>query len=88
MAAAAVTRSRTVPSHCAELAHTAPGMGAALLADMGTADLSKLWLHVAVLEALPEDPLAPPIVVPHEETDLHRVFCDERFCLEHGPRAE
>jgi len=55
---------------------------------MATADLSKLWLQVAVLEAQLEDQLAPPIVVPHEETDLHRVFCDDTFCLEHGPRAD
>lgn len=24
------------------------------------------------------------IVVPHEETDLHRVFCDHDFCLDDG----
>jgi hypothetical protein len=53
---------------------------------MDTVDLSKLWLHVAVLEA--ELGLGGPTVVPHEETDLHRVFCDDTFCLEHSATTD
>lgn len=48
---------------------------------MDTVDLSKLWLHVAVLESQREEKTGPT-VVPHEETDLHRVFCDDSFCLD------
>jgi hypothetical protein len=55
---------------------------------MDTVDLSKLWLHVAVLEAELKHASLAPEVVPHEETDLHRVFCDDTFCLERSATTE
>jgi len=48
---------------------------------MGSADWRNLWTLMADLE----ERVTRPEVVPHEESDLHRVFCDERFCLERGP---
>ena len=62
------------------MAPESPGTRAALTADMGYADLTKLWMYIGTLE----DKLAEPEVLPHEETDLHRVFCDDHFCLEEG----
>jgi hypothetical protein len=47
---------------------------------MGSVDWTKLWTYVNELE----ERVARPEVVPHEETDLHRVFCDEHYCIEHG----
>jgi hypothetical protein len=51
---------------------------------MGMVDWSNLWAYVAELEERVER----PEVVPHEESDLHRVFCDEHFCLERGASEE
>jgi len=48
---------------------------------MGSADWKNLWMYVAELE----DRVTKIEVVPHEESELHRVFCDEHFCLERGP---
>ncbi len=48
---------------------------------MGSADMKNLWMYLHRLE----DKVETPEVVPHEETDLHRVFCDEHFCVERGP---
>ena len=52
---------------------------------MATVDLTYSWQHVsAFVEQLETPNPATPamIVVPHEETDLHRVFCDDHFCLD------
>lgn len=51
---------------------------------MGSADWKNLWMYVTDLE----ERVAQPEVVPHEESELHRVFCDEHFCLEHGGQEE
>ena len=51
---------------------------------MGQADLTNLWMYLVDLEQRP----ARLEVVPHDETDLHRVFCDEQFCLEHSATDE
>jgi hypothetical protein len=45
---------------------------------MGSVDFANLWMYLSRLE----DQISRPEVVPHEETDLHRVFCDEHYCLE------
>jgi hypothetical protein len=45
---------------------------------MGSVDWTKLWAYVDELE----ERVSRPEVVPHEESDLHRVFCDEHYCIE------
>ena len=50
---------------------------------MGTADVKNLWMYMQQLE----DKITVPEVVPHEQTDLHRVFCDAHFCLERSESA-
>lgn len=45
---------------------------------MGSENWNKLWAYVTDLQ----DQVARPEIVPHEETELHRVFCDDHFCLE------
>jgi hypothetical protein len=47
---------------------------------MGSTDWTKMWAFVTDLE----ERVSRPEVVPHEESELHRVFCDEHFCLERG----
>ena len=51
---------------------------------MGRSDFANLWMYLHDLE----ERAARPEVVPHEETDLHRVFCDEHFCLERNELEE
>lgn len=51
---------------------------------MGSADFNNLWTYLSNLE----EKIARPEVVPHEDTDLHRVFCDEHYCIEHGDSPE
>jgi hypothetical protein len=47
---------------------------------MGSADWTNLWAYVSELE----ERVGLPEVVSHEESDLHRVFCDEHFCIDKG----
>jgi len=52
---------------------------------MGSFDPTKQWMHLLDETVLAENPAGrslSPEVIPHEESDLHRVFCDEHFCLE------
>ena len=51
---------------------------------MGSVDLTNLWMYLSDLE----ERVTRPDVVSHEESDLHRVFCDEHFCLEQGATEE
>ena len=39
-------------------------------------------LDLTYAHSYPIEHDAPVLVVPHEETDLHRVFCDDAFCLD------
>ncbi|MEO6950164.1 MAG: hypothetical protein ABI321_00020 [Polyangia bacterium] len=49
---------------------------------MASVDLTYSWQHVSTILDR-EGPRAPRVVVvPHEETDLHRVFCDDELCLD------
>jgi hypothetical protein len=51
---------------------------------MGSTDWAKLWTFMTDFE----ERITRPEVVPHEESELHRVFCDEQFCLERGGSEE
>ena len=54
---------------------------------MGSVDLTKMWMNLLDPLFRLEDAVGRPEVVPHEESDLHRVFCDEQFCLERDAAA-
>jgi hypothetical protein len=48
---------------------------------MSDIDLSATWMMMVVVQ----ERLTDPSAVPHEQSDQHRLFCDERFCVEQGP---
>lgn len=48
-------------------------------------EVSNLWQQLTEME---KQLCAKPESDNHEETEQHRVFCDERFCVERGPLFE
>lgn len=46
-----------------------------------------LWYSTAPVTAERET-RAAMLVVPHEQTDLHRVFCDDAYCLDRTAEPE
>jgi hypothetical protein len=51
---------------------------------MGNLDVAGAFAALAALEQALEEPQS----VPHEESAQHRLFCDERYCIERGPLPE
>jgi len=44
-------------------------------------EVTTLWQTLTAME----EQLTHPSEGRHEDSEQHRVFCDERFCLERGP---
>lgn len=46
-------------------------------------DVSQVWQKLYEIEA--ELTKSPAPGCRHEDSEQHRVFCDDRFCIERGP---